>query len=669
MSLTDHEDSVHTVAYSSDGRLLASGSRDGTVRIWDTRTSEEYMPPLRSGDGSVWSVAIAPNGVTVASGTEAGVVCVWQLLGGPSSPLRLSGHSGAVPSVDYSFNSFYLASGSEDCDARIWNPETGQCLAVLTGHAKRVGVVVFYPNSAMLVSGSHDKTIRLWRGLQSFSIAKYDDAISSIGFAPDGRRFVAACGGCVIVCDFTTGKAISMLKSGRIPVRSVAFSPDGQFVVAAIYMSAYILTVPRYGHSVLTTSLNGHTDYIRRATISPNGLYIASAGADSRISIWNTKSGKWTAELMPVEERDNSSTCVGLSYHGARMIGSCHDYSVHVWDVRSQRRIVRPLVGHTDKVRAAAASPDGRLIASHSMDWTVRLWDARTGTPIGNPMRFDAVKHHSLSFSPDALLLALSGGRCVYIWDVRKQLSLDFSPLSCEEGCFDVSFSPDGKLLASGSEGIDLWRVETGEHVGRMSLKWSRYMGCFAFSPDSTRIALGADDGAIEIWHIGDEVRLLCHDSSLPAVSSIAYSHDGLFIGNGSTDGSIYIRDVATGVLIAKLKMPTCRAVPHLAFTPNGESIVSGSDNGIFRVWGVKSLLNRSESDFNTASILNSATFENGWLIGSSGELLLWVPAPYREQIMIAPCVRLINSGGMVSINIGRSGWKSGSSWDLCWRE
>ena len=162
MTLTGHDGAVNSVSYSSNGRLLASGSEDGSVRIWNTRIGQETQSPLLSDTGSVLTVDFAPNSQLVASGTQSGVVCVWNAAPGQTSHRRLNGHSGPVNCVKFSPDGFHLASASDDKTLRLWSPETGEQLAVLSGHTKGVTRVAFFPNGKILASSSYDGTIRLW---------------------------------------------------------------------------------------------------------------------------------------------------------------------------------------------------------------------------------------------------------------------------------------------------------------------------------------------------------------------------------------------------------------------------------------------------------------------------------------------------------------------------
>lgn len=160
--LTGHSGPVRSVAYSPDGLLLASGSEDGSVRIWDMRKDGEAVSPLRSGHGSVISVDFARNDKWVASGTEEGVVCIWNITPGQTGYHPLIGHSDAVNSVVFAPDSSRLASASDDMTARLWNPETGEQLVVIRDHTDKVNGVAFSPDGEIWASVSDDDTIRQW---------------------------------------------------------------------------------------------------------------------------------------------------------------------------------------------------------------------------------------------------------------------------------------------------------------------------------------------------------------------------------------------------------------------------------------------------------------------------------------------------------------------------
>jgi len=161
MTLTGHQNMVVSVAYTPDGSLV-SGSHDGTVRIWDTRTGEESISLFCGGNEGVQCVAVAPTGTSLAAATVGGTLCIWNLQALRRPPLRLSGHSMTIYSIAFSPDGQLIASASRDNSLRIWIVATGQQTAVLTGHADGFLTVTFSPDGNFVASGSLDRTLRLW---------------------------------------------------------------------------------------------------------------------------------------------------------------------------------------------------------------------------------------------------------------------------------------------------------------------------------------------------------------------------------------------------------------------------------------------------------------------------------------------------------------------------
>jgi len=159
ISLTGHTGLIHAVAYFTDGRL-ASGSTDGTVRIWSMRTADESMPHFASGDGDVYSVAVAPNDKSLVSGTRKGIVCIWDLEASREPPRRLLGRAGSVTKVAFSPRGHIIASVAYD-GLRLWRAETGQQISVMSETAG-IRVVAFSPDGRFMASLSCDKAARLW---------------------------------------------------------------------------------------------------------------------------------------------------------------------------------------------------------------------------------------------------------------------------------------------------------------------------------------------------------------------------------------------------------------------------------------------------------------------------------------------------------------------------
>jgi len=550
MTLTGHDDAVTSVSYSPDGRILASGSKDGSVRVWDTRTGEEAMLPLRSGDGKVLSVDFARNGKWIGSGTESGAVWVWNVAPDQAGRRQLSGHTAAVNSVAFSSDSSRLASVSSDKTIRLWSAATGEQLAFQTGHEAFVKGIAFSLDDEILASITNNGKFRQWDitgplagnrpiqpvldPLHRFGLGSDSDSDSdsetetdsdldfdldsdfdsdfglgsrlkvhsySVDFSPDGRILARTddTGKAVRLCHCKTEDIIASLQSETMP-RSVRFLPNGQSLVAACGRAVRLWTLQPDPQHASWADLGGHGGEVNWATFSPDGLYIASASDDATIKIWSTASGQSTVKSLPAHsDRVNS---VAVSHDGALIVSGSDDGSVRLWNARTAAATIPPLRGHIDWVLSVSISSDGRLIASASVDCTIRLWDTQTGAAVGEPMRKHTRCVRAVSFSNDGRWLAsASDDMTVRIWDVATQRASAAGPLRCQEWVLAVIFSPDDELFAAGDNSghVYLWLTDTGEQAHEPFTANDTGVYSLAFSPDGTKIVSGGCDNAARV--------------------------------------------------------------------------------------------------------------------------------------------------------------------------
>ena len=238
MNLTGHESYALTIAYSPDGRLLASGSGDGAVRIWNTLTGEEAVAPLQIDDGAVFSVAFSPDGLRILSGTDRGAVHIWDIQMGRSVMSPLRGHSHRVCSVAFSPDGRLIASGSADKSVRLWDAQTGQIIVVLTDHTDWVRSVVFSPVGHTLASGSDDCTVRRWNVRtgepQGQPLRGADGAVFPVAFSPDGQ-FIAAefySAQEIRIWNVSTSEELAAPFKTGCRVDDLVFAPDGSRLVS-----------------------------------------------------------------------------------------------------------------------------------------------------------------------------------------------------------------------------------------------------------------------------------------------------------------------------------------------------------------------------------------------------------------------------------------------------
>src|SRR5436190_1680797 len=351
-------DSVLGVAYSPDGKTLASADADGTVRLWDVATHRTVGEPLAMGNVVVAAVAFSPDGKTLASASSDGTLRLWNVRSHQQLGRTFAGHVGPALAVAFSPNGKTLASAGFDKTVRLWSVASHHQLGPpLTGHVCPVFGVAFSPDGKPLASGGTDSTVRLWhvRGRLQLGapLSGHADWVYGVAFSPDGKTIASGSkDGTARLWRTASNRQIGRPLTGHGGlVLGVAFSPDGKTLAAAEATG----TVRLWGvasHRQLGSPLTGHTGLVLAVAFSPDGKMLAAAGGDGTIRLWDVASHRRLSE--PLTGHSGEVDGVAFSHDGKMLAAAGGDGTIRLWDVASHRRLSEPLTGHSGEVDGVA---------------------------------------------------------------------------------------------------------------------------------------------------------------------------------------------------------------------------------------------------------------------------------------------------------------------------
>jgi WD40 repeat protein len=599
LTLAEQGGPIKCVAVSPNGKLIASGSADKSVFLWDAATGDPKHKLLGASSRAIAGVAFSPDGAALAVASAHGVD-MWDLATHKSQALALYAPPETITFMVFAPSGATLAAATPLGTVKIWDVKTRKQTRTIPAHKTAILTMVFSHDGKTLATGSSDSRVRLWEltplsqpsppggegRVREEARAELQGPIvgvTALAFSSNGASLATAShDGTVYVWEAATGKRrAGPFYPRQGDIKALAFTADDKALITGGTDQTVRVSDAATGQKQLL--FKGHERAITCLALADQGKTLVTGSQDNTVRVWDV-AGTRQETVLP--RRPTEALCMAWSPDG-RTLACGRKKSgaggsiglVELWDPAKKTSVAWD--GHDDSVTGVAFSPSGAALATASLDHKVLIWDVAKGQVRFKLQAYDAPVG-CLTFSRDGKWLASADvNGHIILWDppAGRVKRLQDYPL----GVRCLAFSPDGATLAaSHADGkVLLWDVDAGTVRGRWNAHDKGVYG-LSFSPDGATLATGSDDRTAKLWDWKAQAQLASFTDHETVVRSLAFAPDGRTLVTAAE--SVRLWDVATRLERAVLRPDTHRAL-CVAFNPDGRRLAAGTSNGPLIVW------------------------------------------------------------------------------------
>jgi WD40 repeat protein/tRNA A-37 threonylcarbamoyl transferase component Bud32 len=627
-------------------------------------TAEGALAVIAAHAGLVDDLAYSPDGRVLAS---CGPAPGWRLWDATHGTLLAEAEAGgpAVRFIRFSPDGRVLATVDENGGLQLRDPVTGAIEVALSQSVRVRSGIVFSPDGTRLLTAGADHICRIWNvadGTLERSLAAHPGFVNCLAWSPDGSTIATASGTAYRLWNAADGALVETRRPHRKMVKAIAFSPDSTVVATGALDGG--LRLWRHREAAEDIVLEGHQGAVRCLAFSPDGTVLATGSKDRTLRLWNVDDG--SPRGRPAVHEDEV-VAVAFTPDSTRAISGAANGTVGRWDAIDGGALGY-LLGHCTSITAMALPSGGDRLATAGLDGEIRLWrgddpglhdvvatagepvdflrfarDARrlaVGTREGKMTIFDAWANVELaSVRPDSgrweTFAASDDLRCmaagsqrgsIFLWNVNRGSSRLLG-IAHDAEVSALAFCPDGTRMVSGGKdgAVRLWDPETGDKVATLR-GHAGAVTCVVTSPDGTCGASASVDGTVHVWRVADGDLIASCDAAGGAVHGLAFGRDGAALAVARGDNSVTIHDPRRGTLLRRLPTSLGR-IRSVVFSPDGKRLATTHEIPTTLLWDT--------SDWSLAATLPGRNVQTGPTVfspdsarvvlgGADGVIRLW---------------------------------------------